>query len=384
MRWLVALGVALHLGLQVLPAWQKVSRNRTGRDYASYHYAVQVAWRGGDPYDTDALAAAAKREGTRAAVHPFFYPPPFVLATSWAKPLSLRDGYRAMFVLNEALLVGCLVVAWRAFAVSPWAIALLLATFTPTPDNATMGQANLLALFPALLGLALAPRRPLAGGALVGLAAMLKMSPALFLAYWALRREWKPVAAAVGAAVVLSLATLPLVGFEAQRRFYLDILPGFSWGDYHGLTVPIGLPANHSIPDLFDRLWPGPNDHHLSDRAHAASLAVAIAALAVWAWRFRSPGDEPAAIAALTVLMVVIPVYTYEHHLVFLLVAVAIAATRGPVWPVLVAYFFLAWPLEWLRAAQKALPADLGPWVRESKFLAEAALFLLLFRRPRG
>ena len=70
-----------------------------GRDYATYHYAVQEVWQGGDPYVTAALDQRARAEGTRATVFPYFYPPPFLLTMAWATPLSLADGYRTADLL---------------------------------------------------------------------------------------------------------------------------------------------------------------------------------------------------------------------------------------------------------------------------------------------
>ena len=46
-------------------------------------------------------------------------------------------------------------------------------------------------------------------------------------------------------------------------EFYTQILPTFLDGSYHGLKVPIGIPANHSIPDLFNQYAPG-TAHRLS------------------------------------------------------------------------------------------------------------------------
>ncbi|MDP2316803.1 MAG: glycosyltransferase family 87 protein [Pseudomonadota bacterium] len=387
-RVLLVLGLLAHLWFGLRPAWERVSSTPSGRDFASYYYAVQVAADGGDPYDTDALDAKARAERTRKEVHPYFYPPPFLLTMTWALPLSLPKAYVGMLVLNEALLATVVALCLGPFGVAPWAVALLLAAYSPIPDNAWMGQANLLALAPALAGLALARRRPVAGGVLVGLAAMLKMSPALFLLYWAVQGRWRPVAAAIATAVLLSVATLPLVGFADQLRFYTDILPGFSSGDYHGLTVPITLPANHSIPDLFNQLWPGPTRFRLSEAAQTGSAVVGLALLGLWALRFRGPpahDPDPAAIGALSVLMVMLPVYTYEHHLVFLLLAVGAALTVRPGLLTLLIAFFLAWPLDWLRAAQGAVHGVpyAGAVVRESKFLAELALFAVLLSRPR-
>ena len=377
--WLI-LGLAGHLFFQAVPAWKEVEGNRSGRDFASYYYALQVATAGGDPYDTEALEKLAKEERTRKMVHPFFYPPPFLLAMGWAKPLSLVTAYRLMLLFNELLLAGCLWTMYRGFSIGlPW-IALLLCFWSPIPDNAWMGQANLLALLPTLAGLALARQRPVAGGILVGIAGMLKMSPALFLLHFALRRNWRAVFAGMGTAVALSVLALPLVGWDIQLHFYRDVLPGFSTGDYNGLSVPITLPANHSLPDLLNRAFPSGGDQ-LSGTARLLSQVALIVGLAGWAFWFRPRAAEPPerealAIGALSLLSVMLPVYTYEHHLVFLLLAVAAvgqAATGKIRWIYAGTFFFLAWPLAWLRGAQNMLPFLSVP-IRESKFIAELLL----------
>jgi hypothetical protein len=348
-----------------------------------------VAADGGDPYDKGALGRAAQAERTRKTVHPYFYPPPFLLGMTWALPLTLRQGALGMLVLNEALLAACLVVLRRAFAVPLWGIALVIAAYTPIPDNAWMGQANLMALLPALAGLALAPRRPVAGGVLVGVAGMMKMSPALFLGYWALRGNWRAAITAAVTAAALTVAALPLVPLDVQIGFYTDVLPGFFAGDYHGLTVPIVMNANHSIPELFARLWPAASPTALSPAARRAGTLVNLALLALWAWRVRarpaggapaaqpSAAEDAAALGALTVLMVVSPAYAYEHHLVFLLPTVLIAARVLPLGAFLPLFTLLSWPLSWLDPVSKALPA-FARGFQELKFVAAMGLFVAL------
>lgn len=393
---LVVLGLLGHVFLQARPAWKKVSTGGGGRDFASYYYAAEVALDGGDPYDTEAMSAKAVAEHTRKSVHPFFYPPPFLFTVAWVGPMSLQTAYQTWFFVNELLLFAGLALGVWAFGVPLWAAALLLWTWSPIPDNAWMGQANLLALAPALAGLAIAEKRPVAGGLLVGVAAMLKMSPALFLGWWLIRGNWRAVGAAIATAVALSLAALSMVGPAATLRFYTEVLPGFSKGDYHGLKVPISLEANHSIPDLYNRLFPDPGPF-LSIAAQRASMVTILLLLALWAWRARTATRPAAALGALTVLMVATPVYTYEHHLVFLVVAMGTGAgavaevgrvrwrdggRAGAVglWGLLViTWFFMAWPLPWLREVQAALPEALRPLCRESKTLAEAGLFWLLW-----
>lgn len=382
-RTYLLIGLVAHLLFQVGPTVEEVRRNQSGRDFASYYYALQVTSQGGDPYNTAALSEMARAEGTRKSVNPYFYPPPFLLSMLWAGPLSLHTAYLGSLLANELLLAGCMAVMILGFEVSLPVAGLILAAWTPIPDHARMGQANLLALLPALLGIYAARRREVLGGVMVGIAGMLKMSPALFLIHLALQRRWKAVGAAVVTAVGLSLAALPVVSLPLQIRFYREILPGFGTGDYNGLTVPITLPANHSWPDLLNRVFPSGGDL-LSPTAQLLSNLSLLAGLAGWAWWFRgkqTPKQESLAVGALSILMVALPVYTYEHHLVFLILMVGAVGTAATTIQRKIlfglCFFFLGWPLNWLRAAQHALPSFMDAPLRESKFLAEVGFLML-------
>jgi hypothetical protein len=371
---LIAALVATHAD-----ALRRVHRSGNARDFATYYYAVQTALDGDDPYVRGNLGARARADGTRRAVHPFFYPPPALLGMVWVAPFSLKSAYIVWFWIQELALLGTLVVLRRWLGAPLLLLLGVTAALSPIPDSLAMGQVNLVVGLLALLGLWRG------AGGWVGAAAMAKMAPALYLAGWGARGALRPVWAACGVAVALSLLALPVVDAETQWRFYTQVLPGFSSGDYNGLTVPITLPANHSIPDLYHQLWPGPDDHHLSERAALAgritSLAL-LAGLAGVARRARGPTGMGAAFGAITVLMLITPVYTYEHHLALLLlpvVASGVALLRGvlrPAWwaPWGLALALASTPLGWLRAAKKAAPA--AEWlIQESKF---AALVLLL------
>jgi hypothetical protein len=376
---LLALLAAVYVAT-VLPAWRAVTGVTHGRDYATYHYAAQEARAGGDPYDAAALSRRARAEGTRAAVHPWFYPPPALLPFEPLSSLPLSTAYRAWFFVQQACLLGALWGMWRWFGARPLLLGLLAVVFTPIPDNLKMGQANLPVLLLTVLGLWRG------SGLLVGAAAMAKMSPALYLASFAAQRRWRPILVAVATAVGLSVLALPLVPLSTQVRFYIEILPGFASGHYNGLGVPISLPANHSIPDLLHQLWPGPDAHSLDTRARIVGQALSLSLLALLSWLGRAPRDplsQANHMGAMTVLLLITPVYAYEHHLVLALLPAAAALQalwegrlpRRWLWLVLPALFFVAWPLYWLRDAQKALPA-LSWWLQESKFLGLVGLGL--------
>lgn len=389
----LALGLLSHGLSHVVPAAKEVWGTNHGRDFASYYYAVEAATHGGDPYATRELGAMARAEHTRQSVNPYFYPPPFLFTVAWAAPLDLATAYRTMFVLNEALLGACLFVLARGFAVPLGVLGAILVAWSPIPDNAKMGQANLIALLPALLGLWAARTRPWLGGVLLGAAAMFKMSPALFLLYWALKRQWRPCVAAVATAVGLTLLSLPLCPVATQVEFYRDVLPGFARGDYFGLQVPIGLAANHSIPDVFNTLWPGASKTALSPTALIWSRLATLAALGAWAWRAsrsHSPAADIRLLGALTVLMVIIPTYAYEHHLVFLLLPLAALltsawddVTSGDIHPVrdvasVLAVVVAGWPLSLVTEMIAAAPAWSRVPLREVKFVALLVIFGLL------
>jgi len=372
LRILFVILLTLYGGISLWPAWNRVHTVKHGRDFATYYYATQALLDGGDPYETPALSARARAEDTRRKVHPYFYPPPFLLGMLWVAPLSLKIAYNSWFWINQVFLVGLFWSFWRWLRVSPILLGLVAVTWSPITDNAKMGQANLVVLL--LMVLALRWR----SGLILSTAAMSKMSPALLLGWWGVRKWWRAIAGAVFGAIALSVLTLPLMDFQTQLRFYTDVLPGFSSGDYHGLTVRISLPANHSIPDMFNQVWPGETEHVLSASAQRASSVVSFGLLGALAWLSRRRRDAigDACIAgAFTVLLLIIPVYTYEHHLVMMLlpvVALAAALQHGRIhrrwWPVLgFAYVVTAWPLFWLRTVQNWVP-DASWVIQESKF----------------
>ncbi|MBK9369501.1 MAG: DUF2029 domain-containing protein [Deltaproteobacteria bacterium] len=360
----LALATALHVRGLVTEDWPVVKRERHARDFASYHYAVHAAAAGDDPYDAAILGELAQAEGTRKSVHPYFYPPPFLLTMLWALPLTLSEAYRLWFWADSAFFVGAVVAALRLIGPSPaaiWALAGLLLAFTPLRNNHLMGQANLpvLALMTAGLAAAEGPRRrEVLGGALVGVAAMMKMSPGLLVAWWLARGRWRAAIVACVTAVLLTVLTLPLLGPALQLHFYRDVLPGFGSGDYHGLKVPLTLFGNHSLPNLWAQVFPAKDG--LSSAARLASSVTNLGLVAAGFAALRAPKDGLAvanAVGALSCLMVVVPAYAYEHHLTFLVPAVlasaaALGAGRLPrlAWgPWLLAFVLLCAPLTALK-----------------------------------
>ena len=386
------------LGL-LAPEKQPATRDSAGRDFASYYYAAEVASQGGDPWSLEAIRKAAAEDGLRKNVHPFFYPPPYLLLTGWAPRVSLLRGFEIWKWIDEfaTLLTGVvLAVSWRALgtkrdsvlgpAIVPSTVAALLGGMYAVEYGHQMGQANFLVLLVTLVGLWVEPRRPWLGGALIGLACMWKMSPALFVLWWLLHRRWRSVAAAGIAAIALSVAALPLAGPAEQLRFYTDILPGFGSGNYNGLTIRIDMFGNHSVPNVFEQIWPG-DQSRLTPPAQAASTATALALVAGLGFLFRREPADPVAraaqIGAICVALLLVPVYTYEHHLVWAIPA--IVAAIAAVWqgrlhlgwavPLGLAIAALAMPLPDLKEVATTMLTGPAAWfVQEAKFLSLVSL----------
>ncbi|MCA9490553.1 MAG: DUF2029 domain-containing protein [Myxococcales bacterium] len=330
--FVIVAAVLWHLVAVLSPPRVPPPKDTEGRDFASYYYAAKVAAQGGDPYDKAALVSMANAEATRADVHPYFYPPPFLWLVAWSPVVDLHQGFGLWFLLNEmALLAACVALVrwWAPFsdAVAPL-LAVLVALMYGVAYSSELGQANFPVLALIVLALASERRRPELAGVLLGIAAMWKMSPALFVVWWLVRGRWRAAGAAVATAIVSSLLTLPLLDFWHQIEFYTQILPRFGSGDYNGLTIQIGMFANHSVPNLLHQAFPA-DDNRLSGMGRIGSTLFTLTVLAVGAWLYRRKTDDPVKTAAqacsVLVAMLLIPVYTYEHHLVFALPSMLMA-----------------------------------------------------------
>ena len=121
----------------------------------------------------------------------------------------------------------------------------------------------------------------------------------------------------------------------------------------------------------------------LQDKLPSTLSTISLfAVLSYFAWRNTKEKGRQCLFGAFIALMVLTPVYTYEHHLVFMLLPVVLVARnwKGMGYPlqacVLLSYFFLTWPLTWLREVQTLFP-QLHWWIQESKFIACCAIAIL-------
>lgn len=378
---LLVLLLLAYVAVSVAPAWHGLHGPHNAKDWASYYYGVQVLAGGGDPYSLSLLQEAAQADGFAQEVYPYLYPPPFLLEVWWMVPLSASVSRDILFVLNQAAWLGLGVVLWRWFQPPLLLLGVLAVTLTPVTHTGRLGQVNGIV---ALLVAAALWRR---SGGLMSVAAMIKMSPALYLPVWAAQGRWRPVLMSVAGAVGLSVLALLVAPLELQMHFYRDMLPGFSSGAYNSLQVPVGLNANHSVPSLLNVIWPGPDAYTLSAGVRTASAVLLLLSLSLSAWLSRRVSDvfsEACLFGALTVALVVLPVYAYEHHLALLAfpsaaLGSALLSGRLPRWSwalALPSYLAVAWPLAGFRQALRAAP-ELAWLIRELKLLGAILLGVL-------
>ena len=362
--------------------WRSINKGQHGRDFATYYYANKISQKGGNPYHTPNLSKQSKKEKTRKSVHPFFYPPPSLLFFSWTSLFSLLTSYQIFFAFNQFCFGIILWFSRKWFSIS-WIYLLVLAcTFTPMQNTMVMGQVNVFVVL--LLLYALRYHNAMA----LACAGMIKMSPVYIMFQWMMERRWNFVIYTVIFAIILSFLSLIFIDVTTQFLFYREILPSFSSGNYNGLRVPITLPANHSIPDIWNQIFPGPNDKILSTTAKQGSGFISFSLLlgllscsSLW------KGEESSKYlsGAFVVLFVITPIYTYEHHLAFAVIPILFLLEgfskeniKSPSikYFVAVIYFFLAWPLWMLRSLQTE--NDIWNWLlQESKFFALVLLFFL-------
>jgi hypothetical protein len=128
--------------------WEEVKRDRGANDFASYYYALNASMEGENPYDNQVLTRLAKQDDRPGTVHPFFYPPPYLLTMAWAMPLELGSAHQFFYWAGSFFLISVMLALWRwlpglgVFACS----GVILMSFTPISDTLRMGQANLLVL----------------------------------------------------------------------------------------------------------------------------------------------------------------------------------------------------------------------------------------------
>lgn len=387
-------GWALFLVRLVVLDTLELLRGHALHDYASFHAAACAIRAGVSPYRPEELMFGSVSCGM-GPVYPYLYPP---LLAEVMFPLTFLQPWTARLIWHGIIV--CAVVG-SAWLLDQWlrerergpelsaAFAFVMASFWPLRESHLMGQVNTLVL---LLLCVWWTKRDKTHHAVIALAAAaaIKMSPALLLLVPLVEKRWRELAhgaAYTAGAILLSCALLGRRGFEFLFGVVAGFVPGGHW---HSLKLPIDIFGNSSIAAVLIRMVRhAPDPQRLPAGLALLQTVILAAMLAGFLLRSKKLAADARA-APLIILMIVAPTFTWEHHLTFAALAIAMLLAAAPAWR----WWFFA-----IGAAAVAMMADrldyyvLPPFkyprwflavARSPKLLSLMALFALgLLTRER-
>lgn len=362
-------------------------------DFVNYFGGAQAAWHGQDIY------ADFKRSwGGEAWVVAYIYPPFFAELLAPLTPLGLVAAARIWLLAVQAAFIAAL---WLVLRINPelsragrrlFLVAAL--GFMPVYLNLKFQQVATvwLLLLTASLWAALR-RRDGTSGVLIALAASLKVSPVFFLALVARLDRWR--IASIGSVALVALTVLTVIAAPGSWQFFTVVLPRIGLGTANW--------DNGSINGLVSRVveLSGSGSATTSiAKAVIALVTVLVIGFTLWQARGSNAWTLRLSFAALTTALLIVSSVTWQHHLVTLLLPIAIAmawiAARRPGarygW-----LLFAAYALCWMDRRAFPLPADLqvhsaaqgalvlaGTSVKLAGLVMIWSLLLVMLRRERA
>ena len=231
-------------------------------------------------------------------LHPFLYPPPFLLILAPLSLLSFAVSYVGWDIVTGVAATA--VLARRERGGFDWARGLMGLCFLPACTNALTGQNGFLSAALTIGGFRLLERRPLWAGAVLG---CMSYKPQLFLLVpvaLAAARAWRALAACLGMAALLVVASALLFGPETWLLWLRATVEARdpSYGEWFRQTFLGGygfyvVAARFGAPDLMAKAL--------------QAAAICVGAGATW-WAYAREGRAEAKLAVLlTAAMVASP-----------------------------------------------------------------------------
>ncbi|SDN66977.1 glycosyltransferase 87 family protein [Allokutzneria albata] len=153
---------------------------------------------------------------------PFTYPPFAALLFTPFGLLSWPASMVVMTVVGALALCAACVITARVYLPPAKALpvgaglAVACVFLEPMRANITFGQINLVLML-LVVADCLLPRTPWPRGLLIGIAAAVKLTPAAFVLFFLVRKQWKPILAAIGGffgATAAAFAILPSTSLQ--------------------------------------------------------------------------------------------------------------------------------------------------------------------------
>ena len=202
-----------------------------GSDFPSYFTAAKIVADGGSVerlYDIPWFQEQMRQYGIGKPSEGKFspFPPPTALLLVPLTQLGPLNALRVMTGVSVLCLIGSIVLLARILAWTAVDAALLvLLSGSAILGALRLGQPYILVSASCILGYyAYLRDRPWAAGAWFGLLTPLKYFPVVILIYFAFRRRWQVVVGGTLAILVISLASIWVLGWKIHAQFLASIL----------------------------------------------------------------------------------------------------------------------------------------------------------------
>lgn len=390
---LLVIALGAYYVLWSIVQWTTLTPASLRFDFANYFGGAQAAWQGQDIY------ADFKRSwGGEAWVVAYIYPPFFAELLAPLTPLGLVAAARIWLLVVQAAFFTSL---WLLLRINPELsragrrlFALAALGFMPVYLNLKFQQVATvwLLLLTASLWAAMR-RRDGTSGIFIAFAASLKVSPIFFLALVARLGRWR--IAIIGGVALVVLTVVTVVAAPGSWQFFTVVLPRIGLGTANW--------DNGSINGLVSRVvelsGSGSTTTSIA-KVVIVLMTILVIGFTLWQARGDSAWSLRLGFAALTTALLIVSSVTWQHHLVTLLLPIAIAMAwiaerRAPArygWSL-----FAAYALCWMDRRAFPLPADLqvhsaaqgalvlvGTSVKLVGLVMIWSLLLIMLRRERA
>ncbi len=310
-------------------------------DYPSVHYAANLAFNEEkSPYGSSAFDQATMELGRK--VHPYFYPPPSLLAFWPLAKMEFRTGHAALLLASHLAYLSAIWLILARLTPLPndqlRRVLLLVCSlayffsFDPSMVTLGIGQINLIVLaFVCWAILGMRRNGPAWQIALpLSIAILLKTYPVLLLAPLVFHRRFQAVLLTClffGGFTAFAAAVLPA---EVWAGWFREVMPQ---GGYANNAIAAAAPWNQNINGFVSRLFL-PNEFSDAPLAFAvlakplatllALAVVAITALSSFQAGRASAADRsvtPTETASYLLMIFLVAPLSWEHHLVYVLPA---------------------------------------------------------------
>jgi alpha-1,2-mannosyltransferase len=302
-------------------------RHAPAQDFMVFHTAARAVWERNLPLLFDGQAFTDRLNGRFAGVldgpltlHPWVYPPLFLLLAAPFGLLPFWSAYAAFLLLT----LGLLIAALRTVVAPGWprVVCTVSLLFSPaTAFTVVVGQNAFLTTALMVGGFGLSRRAPVWAGVLLG---GLTFKPQLWLLVpiaLLARRQWRVLAIAIATSVLFALLSLAAFGLEPWRQ-WLGLMLGRDPQFQDWLTA--GRMYGQSL--FTDAVLLGA-PHALAQAAQAA--AVLAGAAVAWVAFRRADLPEDMQLAVLLTAALIAAPHVSNYDAVMLAVAVSLLLCRG-------------------------------------------------------